>query len=81
MRSCCSINYRESLHEAVGLVIRSRRPVTQALTGLGLPAEDVAKFEQLLAQELKALAVFNCARYRLGIEETQAWIDAGRPRG
>ncbi|MFG6431986.1 hypothetical protein [Roseateles sp. LYH14W] len=46
-----------------------------------MPAEDAAKFEQLLAQELKALAVFNCARYRLGNTETQAWIDAGRPQG
>ncbi|WP_265283160.1 Fic family protein [Verminephrobacter aporrectodeae] len=75
------VHYRQALNEAVGLVVRSRRPVAQALAGLGLPADDATKFEQLLAQELKALAIFNCARYRLGIKETQAWIDEGRPQG
>ena len=73
------VNYREALTEAVGLVVRSRRPVAEALDRLGLPAEDATKFEQLLAQELKALADFNCGRFRLGIKETQAWIDEGRP--
>lgn len=75
------VKYREALNEAVGLVVRSRKPVAEALAGLGLPAEDAPKFQQLLAQELGALAVFNCARYRLGIRETQAWIDEGRPQG
>jgi hypothetical protein len=75
------VKYREALNEAVGLVVRSRKPVAEALARLGLPAEDATKFQQLLAQELKALAVFNCARYRLGIKETQAWIDEGRPQG
>jgi len=73
------VKYREALNEAVGLVVRSRTPVAEALAGLGLPDEDAPKFQQLLAQELNALAVFNCARYRLGIKETQAWIDEGRP--
>ncbi|XAH22545.1 Fic family protein [Xylophilus sp. GW821-FHT01B05] len=75
------IKYREALNEAIGLVVRSRTPVAKALAGLELPAEDAPRFQQLLAQELNALAVFNCARYRLGIKETQAWIDEGRPQG
>ena len=75
------VKVREALNEAVGLVVRSRKPVAQALAGLGLPVEDAPKFQQLLAQELNALAVFNCARFRLGIKETQAWIDEGRPQG
>lgn len=73
------IKYREALNEAVGLVVRDHQPMAQALSALGLPAEDASKFRQLLAQELNALAAFNCARYRLGTKETQAWIDAGRP--
>jgi len=73
------VKYREALNEAVGLVVRSRKPVAEALAGLGLPAEDALKFQQLLAQELATLATFNCARYRLGLKETQAWIDEGRP--
>jgi hypothetical protein len=52
--------------------------MADALADLGLPDEDAPKFQQLLAQELNALAVFNCARYRLNMKETQAWIDEGR---
>ena len=74
------VKYREALNEAVASVVRGRKPVAQALAGLGLPAEDDSKFQALLVQELNALAAFNCARYRLGIMETQAWIDEGRPR-
>lgn len=75
------VNYREALNEAVCSVVRSRKPVAEALAGLGLPAEDGTKFQELLVLELKALAIFNCARYRLGMKETQAWIDEGRPLG
>jgi len=74
------VRHREMLNEAVGLVVRGRKPVAEALAGLGLPDEDASKFQELLTQELDALAAFNCARYRLGIKETQAWIDEGRPR-
>jgi len=75
------VKYREALNEAVGLVVRSRKPSAEVLAGLGLPDEDAPKFQLLLAQELKALTIFNCARYRLGIKETQGWIDEGRPQG
>lgn len=74
------VKYREALNEAVGLVVRGRKSEGEALAGLGLPNEDASKFQRLLEQELNALAAFNCARYRLGIRETQAWIDEGRPR-
>lgn len=72
------VKYREALNEAVGMVVRGRQPMADALLALGLPDADAPKFQQLLAQELNALAVFNCARYRLGMKETQAWIDEGR---
>jgi hypothetical protein len=61
------------------MVVRGRQSTVEALAALGLPDEDAPKFQQLLAQELGGLAVFNCARYRLGMKETQAWIDEGRP--
>jgi hypothetical protein len=72
------VKYREALNEAVGMVVRGRQPMADALVALGLPNEDAPKFQQLLAQELNVLAVFNCARYRLDMKETQAWIDEGR---
>ena len=74
------VKYREALIEAVGMVVRRRRPVAEVLAGLGLPGQDAPKFHHLLVQELDGLAVFNCARYRLGMKETLAWIDEGRPR-
>lgn len=74
------ITHRKTLNEAVGKVVRGRMMVDEALASLGLSAEDTAKFRGMLVRELNALADFNCARYRLGIRETKAWIDAGRPR-
>jgi fido (protein-threonine AMPylation protein) len=74
------VKYREALNEAVGMVVRGRKPVVDALAGLRLADEDNPKFQELLATELDALTAFNCARYRLGTRETQAWIDEGRPR-
>ncbi|HEX8610884.1 MAG TPA: Fic family protein [Telluria sp.] len=73
------VKYREALNEAVGSVVRRRQPMAEAISALALPAEDMPRFQELLAQELNILADFNCARYRLGMKETQAWIDEGRP--
>lgn len=73
------VKYREALNEAVNMVVRARQPMLEAIIALGLPNEDATKFQQLLAQDLNVLADFNCARYRLGMKETQAWIDEGRP--
>ncbi|QHE88836.1 Fic family protein [Hydrogenophaga sp. BPS33] len=74
------IRYREALNEAMGLVVRGRRSAQEAVVGLSLPEDDAVKLQQILVTELNALAAFNCARYRLGMQETQGWIDAGRPR-
>ncbi|NHZ79009.1 Fic family protein [Massilia sp. CCM 8695] len=73
------VKYREALSEAVGSVVRRRQSMADAIASLELPAEDTARFQQLLAKELNILADFNCARYRLGMKETQTWIDEGRP--
>lgn len=74
------VKHREALNEAVGVVVRGRKSGREALSDLGLPDADESRFRQILEQELDALAAFNCARYRLGAKETQAWIDEGRPR-
>jgi hypothetical protein len=72
------VKYREALNEAVGMVVRGRQSMADALVALGLPDEDAPKLQELLTHELNVLAVFNCARYRLSMKETQAWIDEGR---
>lgn len=74
------VKYREALNEAVTQVVRGRKVLDEALASLGLSAGDASNCQQMLVQELNALADFNCARYRLGTKETQAWIDGGRPR-
>lgn len=74
------VQHREALNDAIGAIVRDRRPMADTLANLGLPNEDLARFTHLLEQELKALEVFNCARYRLGLRQTQSWIDEGRPR-
>lgn len=74
------VKYREAINEAVAGVVRDQQPLAQMLASLGLPAADAARFHQLLEGELHGLADFNCARYRLGMQQTLTWIAAGRPR-
>ncbi|MBC5764564.1 Fic family protein [Ramlibacter albus] len=73
------IRHREALTQAVVQVVRNGKKPAQAVSLLRLPAADKARFAQLLARELGALAPYNCARFRLGVDEAQAWIDKGRP--
>ncbi|HEX8956344.1 MAG TPA: Fic family protein [Burkholderiaceae bacterium] len=71
--------YREQLGEAVRNVVTQDTPVAAAVDALGLPPNDVETFEAMLRQELEHLEVFNCARFRLGLNLAKRWIDAGRP--
>jgi hypothetical protein len=74
------VKYREALNEAVGRIVRDRVSAAQATESLGLSGDEVSRFQQLLGQELSALAPFNCGRFRLGMNDTQIWIDEGRPQ-
>jgi len=74
------VRHREALNEAMGFVVRDRRTMQEAMAVLQLPETDTSKFHELLESELAALEPFNCARYRLGIRDTQTWIDEGRPQ-
>ncbi|BDM21067.1 MULTISPECIES: Fic family protein [Pseudomonas] len=73
------LRYRELLNEAINAVVRERMTVAQVVAGLDLPAEENVQFEPLLRNELDILALHNCARYRLTLNQVKAWIDAGRP--
>lgn len=74
------LRYRESLNDAIGLVVRERKQVQATLVELGLTEDAAPGFSALLTDELKKLEVFNCARYRLTMNATEAWIAAGRPQ-
>lgn len=71
--------YRERLGDGVRQVVADRIALDDAVAALGIPPEDNAAFKAALHQELKSLAVFNCARYRLGLSLTERWIADGRP--
>lgn len=73
------LSYRESLTDAVGLVVRERKTMQAALEELGLTEDAAPGFRQLLLDELQKLEVFNCARYRLTLSATESWISANRP--
>lgn len=73
------LQYRAHLTEAVGLVVRNRKSAQAAIVELGLDDDQAPGFRAMLLDELNKLEVFNCARYRLTMNATQAWIDANRP--
>ena len=70
--------YREQVGEAIREVVAQGATLAQAVAALDLPAPDQAPFEALLRKELQGLEPFNCARYRLSIRMTEAWIARGR---
>lgn len=70
--------YREALGEAMRQVVFHGLRLPKALTDLKIDRADRAAFERMVRQELAQLQAYNCARYRLPIGRTQAWIDQGR---
>jgi hypothetical protein len=47
---------------------------------IDIPQTDASVCSAILEAELDALTPQNCARYRITLGETQAWIERGRPR-
>ena len=73
------LRYRETLSDVIQLIVRDRRPMVEALAVSGLGEDTAPGFRALLEEELHKLAAHNCARYRLTLRATEAWIQAGRP--
>jgi fido (protein-threonine AMPylation protein) len=74
------LRYRQALNDAIALVVRERKMLDAVIGELGMSPQADADFRALLDEELAALEVFNCARYRLPMSTTEAWIADGRPR-
>jgi len=74
------LQFREALHETMRAIVGEGRTIAQAVQTLQLPEHQRALFEPLLIQELKGLDVHNCARYRLSLSATRAWVEGGRPQ-
>lgn len=71
--------FREKLNEAIGRVLHEQQTAEAATAMLGMSEDDVQLFRPILAQELRILDVYNCARYRLSMDLVQQWVEAGRP--
>ena len=71
--------YRELLSEGVQRVVRDAQPLATAVAQMDIPEKEKSAFETMLRNELHHLQVFNCARYRLTIGQTEAWASKGRP--
>lgn len=72
--------YREHLGEAIRQIVFFGSTLAQAIEAAGIPQVDRAVFNAMLNIELTHLEAYNCARYRMPMTKTQAWIDKGRPR-
>jgi len=72
------LQFRDALNEAIRAIVADGQTLVQVITALRLTDQQAAQFQPLLTQELKELAVHNCARYRLSLAATRAWVDAGR---
>jgi len=74
------LQFREALNEAIRAIVAEGQTLAQAVAALHLSEQQAAQFQPLLTQELKGLDVHNCARYRLPLAATRAWVAAGRAR-
>jgi len=72
------LQFREALHDTVRAIVGEGRTMEQAVRALQLPDAQRTLFQPLLVQELKGLDVHNCARYRLSLSATWAWVEGGR---
>lgn len=73
------LRYRETLNDVIQLIVRDRRTMAEALAVSELSEATAPGFQSLLEEELRKLEVHNCARYRLTLRATEAWVNAGRP--
>lgn len=74
------VQHREALSHAMGLVVRQRQTVTMAAEQSPVPVEDQARFQSMLASELSGLGPHNHERFWISLDDTCAWIEAGRPQ-
>ena len=67
------------LSEVIQLIVRDRCTMVEALAVSELCEDTAPGLQARLEDELRTLAVHNCARFRLTLREAQSWLDAGRP--
>lgn len=73
------LRYRRHFAQVIQLVVLGSKLET-TVNAISVPEGDLPWFLETVNSELEHLDWYNYARYRLTMEETQAWIDKGRPR-
>ena len=71
--------YREHLGDAIRQIVATGSTLSTAVDTLAIPNADRPAFIELLRVELANLGPYNCARYKLPINETEEWVAKGRP--
>jgi len=74
------LKYRELLSEVMVQIVRERCNIDEAYAALQLSDQSVPGLREMLVHELSRLDGFNCARFRLTMGVTEAWIRDGRPQ-
>lgn len=74
------LRLRYHLGDSVRDVVSFGSTFDEAVEHVAVPEADADLFKSLLQSELTHLQTYNCARCRLSMQNTQAWIEKGRPR-
>lgn len=74
-------DYNEQLQEAVRAIVCDKTTFEAAMKAANIPEQDELELAVALGDAIGNLDLHNCADYGLSVEETRAWIRAGRPAG
>ncbi len=73
------LRLRGAMNDAMGMIIRDRLSLDDAMAALKLNATDVAVLKGFVAQEILNVGEHNYARFNLTLGQLRNWINDGRP--
>ncbi|HYG13134.1 MAG TPA: hypothetical protein VD885_03210 [Methylophilaceae bacterium] len=76
-----AFEYEDELSLAVQGVVRERHTLADVLHATHVPQEAKLKLSIAIGDAIGNLDTHNCTQYGLTVEETRAWMQAGRPAG
>ena len=76
-----AFDFGAQLALAVQGVVRERHTLASVLHAAQVPAEAKLELSIAIGDAIGNLDTHNCAQYGLTVEETRAWMQAGRPAG
>jgi hypothetical protein len=76
-----AFDFGAQLALAVQGVVRERHTLADVLHATHVPQESKLKLSIAIGDAIGNLDTHNCAQFGLTVEETRAWMQAGRPAG